>query len=76
MSDASDEWFPRSGACLVAAALFAEFASSFGPYSTSTYQATRVLLFLRSVATTTGYLLAVVGTIIWAYGDFIHTKLL
>ncbi len=70
------EWFPRSGACLVASALLVELVAGFGPWRTPTYQATAFLTELRYIASVSGYILAVLGTIIWAYGDLIHSKLM
>ncbi len=72
--DDSSHWFQRSGAVLVAAALWVEFESAvvdFNSFSRINILPTERYRFLTMFFSRISLALAVVGTLLWAYGDWV-----
>jgi hypothetical protein len=67
-SGASSNWFQRSGAIVVATSLFVEYRRFKGP-PTNRFGLTPRMKRLRNFFVPLGFILAVLGTAVWAYGD-------
>ncbi|MBZ2193030.1 hypothetical protein JFJ09_12505 [Pseudoalteromonas arctica] len=71
-------WFPRSGAILVAISIWSEYEPTrlnSSPTNIPAYSTTALYLKVLSLFKVLGIWCAVTGTVVWAYGDLLIVEL-